>query len=481
MIERTTTPRFGFSAWQWLIIVLGWLLLCGCRAVRPTVDSEPSIATRGGPHDRAPLPLSGMEPRRLPPTTHTVSATGDISPTSHVATTGHEIPAVTASGNAGVHLAIADSETVPTNGAEAFNPGSVRPSLGSAAHSGSSFIAGHAPPVSASPAAAIAPPYSTPHAQLPLQAWGGEPGPWLPEDEYIVDGGDRRAQAHINAEGTLRGLEPQDTIAHFATPSGQTQVVTSNPVLVYAPRFAAIRQVSGILLSEASQEAGDVIQPSRLVSQERREGSDYVSQPVQTERNTGTELLYAFRRRELPLGLHDSRFLHGVAVEVQAYENFKVVRTGTTDNSEKARLAAAVLAAKSWTHDAALQVILDGAVAVEAAGGNSAEETVRFEMPKGKPKLRLIKLASRQDALPGDTVDFTLRFDNLGDEVLNKVTILDHLTARLEYVPDSAQSTVDAQFSTTQTDDGTIVLRWDLAQPLPVGQGGVVKFRCRVR
>ena len=60
-----------------------------------------------------------------------------------------------------------------------------------------------------------------------------------------------------------------------------------------------------------------------------------------------------------------------------------------------------------------------------------------------KPKLRIIKVASTQTAIPGETVDFTLRVDNIGTQVVGNAVILDSLTTRLEYVPDSAQSSRD--------------------------------------
>ena len=64
------------------------------------------------------------------------------------------------------------------------------------------------------------------------------------------------------------------------------------------------------------------------------------------------------------------------------------------------------------------------------------------------PKLRLVKLASCGHALPGEEVEFTLRFDNIGDQVIGNVTIVDNLSTRLEYVPESAKSSVDADFIT---------------------------------
>ena len=89
--------------------------------------------------------------------------------------------------------------------------------------------------------------------------------------------------------------------------------------------------------------------------------------------------------------------------------------------------------------------------------------------------------ASTQLAGPGEMIDFTLRFDNVGNQVIGNVTLMDSLSGRLEYVPDSAQSSVKANFATQPNEAGSLVLRWEIAEPVKVGRGGVVRFTCKVR
>ncbi|MCH2595021.1 MAG: DUF11 domain-containing protein, partial [Pirellulales bacterium] len=98
-----------------------------------------------------------------------------------------------------------------------------------------------------------------------------------------------------------------------------------------------------------------------------------------------------------------------------------------------------------------------------------------------KPRLRLIKLASTGFAHPGDEIEFTLRFDNIGSREMGNVTIVDNLTNRLEYVPESAKSSLEADFSTEPNSGGSSVLRWEIKDPLAAGQGGILQFKCRVR
>ena len=80
-----------------------------------------------------------------------------------------------------------------------------------------------------------------------------------------------------------------------------------------------------------------------------------------------------------------------------------------------------------------------------------------------------------------DAVAFTIRFDNIGNQTIHDVAILDNLSTRLEYLPGTAQSSVDAQFVAQPNEGGSAVLRWQLAKPLDPGKGGVVRFTCRVR
>ena len=83
--------------------------------------------------------------------------------------------------------------------------------------------------------------------------------------------------------------------------------------------------------------------------------------------------------------------------------------------------------------------------------------------------------------MPGEEIEFTLRFDNIGDQVIGNVTIVDNLSPRFEYVPDTAKSSVDAGFTTKSNDAGSLVLRWEVKDPVKPGAGGVLRFRVKVR
>ena len=304
--------------------------------------------------------------------------------------------------------------------------------------------------------------------------------PW-PSDEYICDGGDYGEQAVIGRQRTPYGVDPEDTIAHFDTQDGKTRVEASNRVCLYAPRFAAVRKVSSIVQYEQHDRAAGVELPISPDLRGSTRLATTVVQPVQPAGQRSTRFLQGYRERHRTVGAENVQAPAGAESGLFPYEDFLIIRSGQFDNSEKARLAARLQAAIAWTQDKAVQVVIDGAVAVESSGDLGLQSIYTYDMPPGKPRLRIVKIASQQDAHPGELIHFTLRFDNVGDQPLANVTILDNLSRRLEYVAGSQECSRTAAFSVQENEGESLVLKWGLADPLPVGEGGVIRFQCRVR
>jgi uncharacterized repeat protein (TIGR01451 family) len=162
------------------------------------------------------------------------------------------------------------------------------------------------------------------------------------------------------------------------------------------------------------------------------------------------------------------------------YENISVIRTGKFEGTESLRLAKSAQAAVSWNETQMIQAIVNLQGPMTAVQDEKLESvyTVKFE---GRPALRLIKVASTAFANPGDEVWFTLRFDNMGNETIGNVTILDSLNTRLEFVEGSAQCSRDATITTEPNEGGSLVVRCEIKDPLEAGQGGVIRFCCKVR
>lgn len=307
-----------------------------------------------------------------------------------------------------------------------------------------------------------------------------EAGTCFNGQEYICDGGDRELPAVVTPDWDVLGLEPEDTIAHYDTLDGERIVKPTNRVCIYAPRFGAVRKVVNPLSNEQVDAPGDMRQPLAVV------GYDELLEPTTTLQRTPPQVALArkspnvVKARNAAKPITEILSPDAVQDSLAAYENVSVIRTGLYQQSEKAFLAKGLQAAVAWTDVQAVQVSLNRQAANEVVGDRRVE-AVYSVREGGCPMLRVIKVASTGYANPGDTVDFTIRFDNVGSETIGNVTIVDNLTPRLEYVPGSAQSSVKAEFSTEPNNVGSLVLRWEVADPLEPEQGGIVRFQCVVR
>lgn len=304
--------------------------------------------------------------------------------------------------------------------------------------------------------------------------------PCWPEDEYLFDGGDRHSQVVVDPEFGLYGLDTEDTIGHFDTLDGRREVVPSNRVCVYAPRFAAVRKVYGLEQNQFNIPAIGSEAHLRIQSQDTNMIVTTANQPLQLGRDIGSNGANILEERQRGVGLDNRQQLREFQLDFMAYEDLAIIKLGQYDAGEKLRLANGVQNAIAWEHNLAAQVMIDGLTAVEAKSEASPQQTVHYEL-HGKPRLRVVKVASTGDAKVGEIIEFTLRFDNVGDQRIGNVTIVDNLTPRLELIEGSAQCSVDAEFLTQPNEKDSLVLRWEITNPLEVGEGGVIRFQCRVR
>jgi uncharacterized repeat protein (TIGR01451 family) len=158
----------------------------------------------------------------------------------------------------------------------------------------------------------------------------------------------------------------------------------------------------------------------------------------------------------------------------------QLVKAGTLTGDEKVKIARASLATITWTGDQAPQITIDSRNAVAAVSDRTPGVIYHLNEPN-KPVLRIVKLASCGSAKPGEIVEFTLRVDNIGNREMGNVTVVDNLTTRLEYVPDSAKASVAADFSTEPNDGGSEILRWEIKDPVAKNTGFILQFKVKVR
>jgi uncharacterized repeat protein (TIGR01451 family) len=110
-----------------------------------------------------------------------------------------------------------------------------------------------------------------------------------------------------------------------------------------------------------------------------------------------------------------------------------------------------------------------------------ASEIVGVEDRRKPGRLEIVKLADRQTAAPGETVTFRIEFENAGDLPLTDVRIIDNLTPRLGYIPESGASSRPAALGVTDNGEGSVILTWTLNEPLPGKSRGWVTFKAHVR
>lgn len=305
--------------------------------------------------------------------------------------------------------------------------------------------------------------------------------PW-PTDEYLFDGGDRNQHAKALPNWEVRGLDTEDTIAHYDTLDGRRLVEPSNRVHIYSPRFSAVRQVVSLQLNEQTKALSKVRQEQMMRAAAESQEVRSSTQNVQTVENASRDLANEFGGEQGGGTLGGRTELRGFQQDMfMPYENLAVIRTGRFQVADMARLAISTDAAITWSHDLGVLVIIDRERATEAVRDQSPGTVFAVDERPGSPRLRIVKVASTADALPGETVEFTLRFDNVGSQVIGNVTIIDNLTTRLELVPGSAECSLKANFLTEPNEGDSLALRWEIIDPMMPDEGGVIRFKCRVR
>ncbi|MEX2288634.1 MAG: isopeptide-forming domain-containing fimbrial protein [Planctomycetaceae bacterium] len=299
-------------------------------------------------------------------------------------------------------------------------------------------------------------------------------------DEYLFDGGDRQDPYHY--EGELRaGLDSEDAVVEYADEFGKERVKPTNRVAVYAPRFGAVRIIS-------SPEADTNI--SQLAGAKGTAPGATLLADVGTVQHASREYADGVRMRSrasefgsdalaVDIAQRTALFSHTKLNNV--FENLTFVKSGQLLQSEQARLAYGIQAAREWSQNRypVMMAETEGSQTLEA--WSRPLGMVGTEDNRTPGDLRIVKLADKKIVQPGDEITFTIRYDNIGDRELREIRIIDNLTPRLEYIVDSATSDRAGQLIVADNQEGSVILTFELTKPLLGKQGGVVTFKARVR
>lgn len=300
-------------------------------------------------------------------------------------------------------------------------------------------------------------------------------------DEYLFDGGDRESPIHYE-QTQMAGLDTEDAAIEYTDGEGQRRVRPTNRVAVYSPRFAAVTSVSQPIEGVGG---GRPVQAVARTSQEGLENRsvtfshhqrDMAERMLTRSRGSGLQTTAAPNVVDAPLP--PQGHVHTAVI----MSDFGFVQTGQFKQSDEPRLASSIDSALVWTRDQNPVILAKSDRASELRAKFKPEEMVGQENRfNGRERLRIVKLADKRIARSGEVVTFTIRFDNIGDRPANDVVIIDNLTPRLEYVEDSAECNLEGRLIVEDNGEGSLILRWELDEPLAGRTGGVVSFKALVR
>jgi uncharacterized repeat protein (TIGR01451 family) len=299
-------------------------------------------------------------------------------------------------------------------------------------------------------------------------------------NEYVYDGGDREPEARLRDDLSLVGLDSEDTVIRYETQSGSVELKSGCRVPVYSPRFAATRKIRSVgyqdhavaakanIVQQAPAPVKDVLPPTNVRLKET---------PV---RDQSVKVVEAFRDRRRGLDFAKALPAIDISDAFKPFEDLGIIREGKMIADDRVKLRRFTAAAMQWSKIENLQVIVETQSCSLMEESSHPEETLVYELA-GKPRVRLCKVASHQVAEPGDVIDFTIRFDNVGDQKISNIAVHDSLSPRLEYVEDSQKCSLKASFENKPNDAGSSALSWTIDETVEPGQGGFIRFQCKVR
>lgn len=302
-------------------------------------------------------------------------------------------------------------------------------------------------------------------------------------DEYIFDGGDRDAPSGY-VDGQRSGFDTEDTVAKFVDHTGDARTSPSNRIAVYAPRFGSVRTVTtlvadtkvdkaagardaqsvgNIKIGNAAQENVHDTILSGLESRNRVDGMASATPPMQARR---TDVIEEQRKVD------------------EGHEGRQYSSSGAMQRNQAFVLQQQIQNAIAWTRNDYPVLTASTISASKIKATLKVQQTIGVEDErKTKGQIHVVKLADRDMAQSGDTITFTIQFQNTGDFDVFDVSIVDNLTPRLDYLPGTAKIDGDHPGEVVIEDngEGSKVLTFNLDNALKGHDAGEITFEARVR
>ncbi|QEL13971.1 isopeptide-forming domain-containing fimbrial protein [Limnoglobus roseus] len=273
-------------------------------------------------------------------------------------------------------------------------------------------------------------------AASPTLGWYGVPlydpilGPKQLTEECFTDGGDTKNPLGIRGTGDLGGLDATDVALEYSQ-GDKRKVTTSNKVCVCVPRFA---------VQKVEVNAGGLYFAYRLEAGVQRTAASS---------SRSNLLVQAVSERLKPVGL-----------EMPIRPMAQIGRQG-------AELVIGTQKATAHYTVNGTQVVKSSVEPDELVNFPNEMIVTKSVEPKANVKI-------------GDEVTFTLTYKNDTSLPVSDLVLSDSLSPRLEYAAGSGRSDRPTNV-TTELNGNSTVVKFEIPGTLQPGQGGVVKFKAKVR
>lgn len=299
-------------------------------------------------------------------------------------------------------------------------------------------------------------------------------------DEYICDGGDEGFPTAVRDDGSVV-LQFEETVGTFLDDHSERHIEPSTRVCVYAPAFGAVTTISRPVVEQIVGKVAGTHDHVGLVG---------YAAPIGPRIGEQTDTGHQTRMRSRPTEVDGQRVDANVGSVTQVekhqrtlnvLQEFNFIGDKSLDGTTIAILNEGIDAAVAWQRNEAPIIAGRGETLVEVTGSTSLQEYLVVEDRRQEGELRLVKTADVSSAQPGEEVKFVIRYDNQGGKPVFDVTIVDHLSPRLELVESSVQCDDQCEVIIEDDYEGSVYLKVRLSEALESKSGGVVTFTCRVR
>ena len=298
--------------------------------------------------------------------------------------------------------------------------------------------------------------------------------------EFICDGGDHDPRATLTLDDTINGLQPEDTVVHYTTESGDIAFQPSNRVCVYSPRFASTRKITAAVAGEKVLALSAIDRPRGPAGLDKDLPGLVVGDTVELGRADALKRIDGLR--DLNRGMRFEGDLAPIAQNnvLEIVSALSTYQTGQLLDEQLALIEQSANAAVTWTVSEGVEVAIEDLRIPTITRDQQVEAFTIYDFPDAG-RLRIVKMADKQHAKPGDEVSFAIRVQNVGDSAVNHVVITDNLVTRLAYVEDSQESDRDTEFRAVPNNGQSLRLEWKLTEELKVGESVLIEFRCKLR